>query len=143
MSRGNIRTYSELCKLQTFEERFEYLKLNGVVSQLTFAEYRFVNQEFYASPRWKRIRDQVIVRDLGCDLGVPGYELEDGIYIHHMNPITLEDVEEDSPYLTNPEFIITTSFNTHQAIHYGSSDFLLTLPAERSPWDTCPWRVQK
>lgn len=142
MSRGNIRTYSELCALQTFEERFEYLRLNGVVSQLTFAEYRFINQEFYNSPLWKRIRDQVIIRDLGCDLGVPGYELEDGIYVHHMNPIMLEDIEEDSPYLTNPEFLITTSFNTHQAIHYGSSDFLLTLPAERSPWDTCPWRVR-
>lgn len=144
MSRGHIRSYSELCKLQTFEERFEYLMLGGAVSELTFDSYRYVNQAFYTSTVWRRIRDAVIVRDLGCDLGVPGYDLLDGIYIHHMNPITLDDLEDwDNPYLVDPEFLITTSFNTHQAIHYGSSDFLRSLQTERHPWDTCPWKDNK
>lgn len=136
----HIRTYSELIRIPTFEERYEYLKLNGIVSDVTFGSARWLNQSFYSSKEWRRIRDQVILRDMGRDLAMPGYELDGEIYIHHMNVITLEDLENYTPLVYNPEYLITTSFTTHQAIHYGSSDQLPSLPVERYPGDTCPWK---
>lgn len=139
MSTSRIRCYSELVRIPTFRERYEYLKLNGVVSEMTFGGNRYINQAFYQTREWQRVRQKVILRDMACDLGIPGYELDSGIYIHHMNPITLEDLEEANDFVFNPEYLITTSFRTHQAIHYGSSDQLPSLPIERRPGDTCPW----
>lgn len=135
-----IRTYSELIKLPTFEERYRYLRLYGVVGKDTFGFDRYLNQLFYTSELWRSIRDQVIIRDNGCDLGLEGYDIFDRIIVHHMNPITVEDLEKESDYLLNPEFLISTSFNTHNAIHYGDERLLKTAPIERSMNDTCPWR---
>ena len=136
-----IRTYTELSKLQTFEERFEYLRLDGEVGKDTFGFDRIFNQKFYRSVEWKRIRDQVIIRDNGCDLGVLGHEIYgQRILIHHMNPISLEDLERKTEILMNPEYLITTIHNTHNAIHYGDADLLIKLPKERSKNDTCPWK---
>lgn len=135
-----IRTYTELSKLTTFEERFRYLQLSGVVGRDTFGFDRYLNQVFYRSQRWKRVRDEVIIRDNGCDLGVEGYEIHGRIIIHHMNPITIEDIEKDSANLLNPEFLICTVHNTHNAIHYGDESLLITAPIERTRFDTCPWR---
>lgn len=136
-----IRTYTELSKLKTFEERFEYLRLDGKVGKETFGFDRIFNQIFYRSVEWKRVRDQVIIRDCGCDLGVPGHEIYgQRILIHHMNPISLEDLERRSEILMNPEYLITTIHNTHQAIHYGDEDLLIKLPRERTKNDTCPWK---
>lgn len=135
-----IRTYSELKALPTFEERYEYLRLDGRVGVDTFGFDRYLNQVFYRSAVWKRIRDQVIIRDNGCDLGVEGYDIRDRILIHHMNPITVEDIENESEFLLNPEYLICVTHNTHNAIHYGSKDLLVTAPIERRPNDTCPWR---
>lgn len=135
-----IRTYSELIALPTFEERYRYLKLNGSVGKDTFGFDRYINQKFYRSKEWKHIRDQVIVRDNGCDLGVEGYEIHGRIYIHHMNPILLQDVLDQTEFLLNPDFLITTTFRTHNAIHYGDEDLLLLAPVERTKNDTCPWK---
>lgn len=135
-----IRTYSELKAIPTFEERYEYLRLDGRVGVDTFGFDRYLNQVFYRSAVWKRIRDQVIIRDNGCDLGVEGYDIRDRILIHHMNPITVEDIENESEFLLNPEYLICVTHNTHNAIHYGSKDLLVTAPIERRPNDTCPWR---
>lgn len=136
-----IRTYTELSKLKTFEERFEYLCLNGEVGKETFGFDRIFNQKFYRSVEWRRIRDQVIIRDCGCDLGAPGHEIYgQRILIHHMNPISLEDLERRTEILMNPEYLITTIHNTHQAIHYGDADLLIKLPRERTKNDTCPWK---
>lgn len=136
-----LRTYTELLKLKTFEERFEYLRLGGLVGKKTFGFDRIFNQEFYRSVEWKRVRDQVIIRDCGCDLGVLGHEIYgQRILIHHMNPISLEDLERRSEILMNPEYLITTIHNTHQAIHYGDADLLIKLPRERTKNDTCPWK---
>lgn len=135
-----IRTYSELSKLQTFEERFEYLKLDGRIGESTFGFDRYMNQIFYRSSKWKSIRDFVIIRDNGCDLGVEGFEIYGKILIHHMNPITIRDIEIESAYLMDPEFLICTVLNTHNAIHYGDKNLLPVLPVERSRNDTCPWR---
>ena len=136
-----IRTYTELSKLQTFEERFEYLRLNGEVGKNTFGFDRIFNQKFYRSAEWKRTRDQVIIRDNGCDLGVLGHEIYgQRILIHHMNPISLEDLERKIEILMNPEYLVTTIHNTHNAIHYGDADLLIKLPRERSKNDTCPWK---
>ena len=135
-----IRTYSELIKLPTFEERYRYLRLYGVVGKDTFGFDRYLNQLFYTSELWRSVRDQVIIRDNGCDLGLEGYDIFDRIIVHHMNPITVEDLEKESDYLLNPEFLISTSFNTHNAIHYGDERLLMTAPIERSMNDTCPWR---
>ena len=136
-----IRTYTELSKLKTFEERFEYLRLDGQVGKETFGFDRIFNQTFYRSVEWRRTRDQVIIRDYGCDLGVPGHEIYgQRILIHHMNPISLEDLERRSEILMNPEYLITTIHNTHQAIHYGDTDLLIKLPRERTKNDTCPWK---
>lgn len=137
---GMIRTYSELIQLPTFEERFEYLRLDGAVGTETFGLDRYLNQLFYKSKEWLSVRDEVITRDNGCDLGVEGYEIHGRILIHHMNPISVEDILQHSDYLLNPEYLISTIHNTHNAIHYGDKSLLVTGPIERSKNDTCPWR---
>lgn len=136
-----IRSYTELSKLKTFEERFEYLRMDGEVGQDTFGFDRVFNQKFYASNEWKRIRDKVIIRDNGCDLGVEGYEIQGQRFvIHHLNRITLDDIEKRTEILLNPEYLITTTHLTHNAIHYGDENRLARKPIERSKNDTCPWR---
>ena len=135
-----IRTYSELMRLPTFEERFRYLKLDGLVGKDTFGFDRYLNQEFYRSKEWKEVRDFVIVRDNGCDLGVDGYEIVGRIYIHHMNPITVNDIVHSSDFLLNPDYLVCVSHNTHNAVHYGDEDLLVTAPVERRKNDTCPWK---
>lgn len=136
-----IRTYDELSKLKTFEDRFEYLKLGGQVGKDTFGFDRIFNQRFYRSREWKACRDFVIIRDNGCDLGIDGYEINSqNVIIHHINPISLEDIEKRTDILLNPEYLITTTHKTHNAIHYGDKDLLVTGPIERSKNDTCPWR---
>ena len=135
-----IRTYSELCQLSTFEDRFDYLRLNGSVGKDTFGFDRYLNQQFYRSSEWKRIRDRVILRDNGCDLGVEGYEIRGRILIHHINPISVEDIHTMSDLLMNPEYLICVSHRTHNAIHYGDESLIITAPIERTQNDTCPWR---
>lgn len=136
-----IRCYTDLSQLQTFEERFEYLRLNGVVGRDTFGFDRIFNQRFYTSPEWRRVRDAVIVRDNGCDLGVNGHEIYgQRIIIHHLNPFRLEDLEERADVLLDPEFLITTIHSTHNAIHYGDASQIVTAPLVRTQNDTCPWR---
>ena len=136
----NIRSYSELIKLSTFEERYEYLRLCGEVGKETFGFDRYLNQQFYKSDEWKSIRDTVIVRDNGCDLGIEGRNIYGRILIHHMNPITKDDILNRSEFLLNPEYLICTMKNTHDAIHYGDDMLLVKDPIERSRNDTCPWR---
>ena len=135
-----IRTYSELCQIPSYKERFEYLKLDGVVGKATFGSKRYLNQKFYTSDGWKRVRDIVIVRDLGCDLGFPGYDIYGQIQVHHMNPMIVEDVISHSSEILNPEFLICTSYQTHKAIHYGTEEMLVLPPVERTKNDTCPWK---
>lgn len=136
----SIKTYSELITLPTFEERFKYLQLNGSVGRDTFGFDRYMNQVLYRSQKWKRVRDEVIIRDNGCDLACEGYEIHGRIIIHHMNPLTMEDIEKETEFLFDPEFLISTTHNTHNAIHYGDENLLITMPVERSKYDTCPWR---
>lgn len=135
-----IRTYSELITIPTFRERYEYLRLQGSVGEETFGFDRYLNQIFYRSRKWKSIRDHVIIRDNGCDLGVEGYDIHGKILIHHLNPITIRDIELETDFLLNPEFLICTTHNTHNAIHYGDSNLLVTEPIVRTRNDTCPWR---
>lgn len=135
-----IRTYSELRTYKTFIDRYNYLKLRGSVGIETFGFDRYLNQVLYRSRRWRRTRDGIILRDNGCDLGVEGYDIYDKIIIHHMNPLTIEDIEDDVDEIYDPEFLISVSFNTHQAIHYGDENLLPKEPIERKPYDTCPWR---
>ena len=138
-----IRTYSDLIQLPTFEERFRYLALNGRVGQDTFGYERYLNQMVYKNYKWKALRDQIIIRDGGCDLAVEGYDINDKIYIHHMNPITAEDIENNSEFMWNPEYLICVSFDTHNAIHYGDESYLTRKQViERSPNDTIPWKQQ-
>ena len=138
-----LRTYSELCKFSTFEERYEYLKLGGRVGIETFGHDRELNQALYHSEYWRTVvRPAIVSRDGGYDLGVIGCEICGSITIHHMNPITIEDVENDADWIYDPEFLICTSFYTHQAIHYGDSSLLPKEPIERKPFDTCPWRIR-
>lgn len=136
----SIRTYSELIKLPTFIERFEYLRLDGIIGEETFGFDRYLNQLFYKSKEWLRIRDEVIVRDNGCDLAIPDREIHGRIIVHHMNPINIEDVLYRKKDILDPEFLVCTIKNTHNAIHYGDSDLLITEPIERTKNDTCPWR---
>ena len=136
----SIKTYSELILLPTFEDRFRYLRLNGSVGKETFGFDRYMNQIFYRSQKWKSVRDYVIIRDNGCDLGVVGYEIHGRVLIHHMNPITLKDIERESEFLLDPEYLITTVHNTHNAIHFGDESLLVKAPIERTMYDTCPWR---
>lgn len=136
-----IRTYSELITLPTFEERYQYLKLNGVVGEETFGFDRYLNQAFYQrDPEWLKVRDYVIVRDNGCDLGIPDREIYGKILVHHMNPISKEDILKRSSFLLNPEYLICTIKSTHDAIHYGDENLLFTAPIERRPNDCCPWK---
>ena len=137
-----IRTYTELSRIQTFEGRYDYLRLSGSVGEETFGFDRVFNQKFYSSYEWKRIRNYVITRDLGCDLGIPGHEINeyDKIFIHHMNPISLDDIERRTEILLDPEFLITTIHNTHNAIHYGTKEILVVAPVIRTKNDTIPWR---
>lgn len=135
-----IRTYSELSKLNTFEERYRYLKLNGAVGEETFGFDRFINQILYKSPEWKQCRRDIIIRDNGCDLGCEGFEVRGRILIHHISPITVDDIVNRNPKVFDPENLILTSHNTHNAIHYGDENLLIKAPIERSKNDTCPWR---
>ena len=138
--KNSIRTYSELITIPTFEERFEYLKLNGSVGLETFGHDRYLNQILYNSPEWRRFRPEIIVRDNGCDLACEGYEIFGKILIHHINPITAKDILNRNPKVFDPENVITTVHNTHNAIHYGDENLLITAPIERSRNDTCPWK---
>lgn len=134
-----IKTHSELFRFETFEERFEYLKLTGSVGHTTFGFDRYLNQQFYQSHAWKTARRHVIVRDSGCDLGVQGYEIHADILIHHMNPISADDIIHGEEWITDPEFLITTTHNTHNAIHYGDKSLLPAPVLERRPGDTKLW----
>lgn len=138
---NKLRCYSELIKLKTFEERFKYLKLDSKVGEETFGFDRWLNQAFYKSKEWQMIRDDVIARDLGCDLGIQDREIiNEIILIHHMNPISKEDIINKTDFLLNPEYLITTIDNTHRAIHYGNEEMLYKPPIERFKNDQCPWR---
>lgn len=136
-----IRSYSELSKLETFEERYEYLRLDGAVGEETFGFDRYLNQRFYQNdPEWKRSRRIVILRDLGCDLGIEGRDIHGKIIVHHMNPITKDDLINRTKFLLDPEYLICTLDSTHNAIHYGDEQLLMKGPVERTRNDTCPWR---
>lgn len=134
------RSYRELRKFLTFEERFDYLSLKGNVGESTFGFDRYLNQQLYRSREWRRTRDLVIIRDNACDLAMPGYEIEFQILIHHMNPISIEDIESDNQDIFDPEFLICTTYNTHRAIHFGDESLLPKPPIVRSPHDTTLWR---
>ena len=134
-----IRTYSELSQLETFEERYRYLRLQDVVGRSTFGFDRLINQRFYHSNEWKKLRSFVITRDNGCDLGILGYEIYSGLLIHHMNPISLDDIRDGGDLLFNPEYLITTTLQTHNAIHYGDETLLPRGPVERTKGDTTLW----
>ena len=140
VTKMSIRTYSELIALPSYEERYKYLQLNGQVGIDTFGFDRYINQNFYRSKEWKRLRDQIIVRDNGCDLAMEGYEIYGRVLIHHMNPITIADIEIMSDCLLNPEYLICVTHRTHNAIHYGDESQICTGPIERRPNDTCPWK---
>jgi hypothetical protein len=133
------RSYSELRHLETFGERFDYLKLGGRVGRETFGYDRWINRQFYTSVQWRQLRHFVISRDMGCDLGVDGYDIFSGLVIHHMNPITVEDLEHGNADVLDPEFLITTSHRTHNAIHYGDAKLLPRDFTERKPGDTTLW----
>lgn len=134
-----IRTYSELIKLKTFEERYEYLRLGGSVGRSTFGFDRYLNQMLYTSSRWRSLRDHIIIRDNACDLGIKDREILSKIIIHHMNPITPDDIRYARDHVFDPEFLISTSNNTHNAIHFGDESLLYILPPERKPGDTSLW----
>ena len=136
----SIKTYSELILLPTFEERFKYLQLNGRVGNDTFGFDRYINQKFYRSAEWKRIRDYIIIRDNGCDLAADGHEIHGRILIHHINPITISDIKFSTEYLMNPDYLICVTHNTHNAIHYGDEKQIITGPIVRTKNDTCPWK---
>ena len=135
------RTYSELIEIPTFEERYKYLKLSGVIGEETFGFDRYLNQVFYHSSEWKKIRNEVILRDNGCDLAFEGYDIFGKVLIHHMNPITLKDIAQRNLEILNPEYLICVSLDTHNAIHYGDDSKIITVvPTIRTANDTCPWR---
>lgn len=133
-----IRRYSELCKLDTFNSRFKYLSVKGIVGSETFGHERYLNQRFYTSKEWRSIRNYVIDRDQGCDLGLPGYEIYGQIVVHHMNPILADDIIHSTDFLMNPDFLICVSPATHNALHYGENPIDQVI--ERKPNDTCPWK---
>lgn len=133
------RRYSELVNLESFDERFEYLKLGGGVGRETFGFDRYVNQQFYTSYEWKRVRNQVILRDNGCDLGVFGYEIHVELLVHHMNPMTVDDIRNHAEWILNPDFLITTCHATHNALHYGTPSPYPKVVLDRSPGDTRLW----
>jgi hypothetical protein len=134
-----IRTYSELRRLETLEDRFRYLSLRGEVGKTTFGYDRWINQQFYTSTQWRNMRNHVIARDIGRDLGVEGYEIHDRIYIHHMNPMTAEQIQDADPRVLDPEFLICVTHKTHNAIHYGDEGLLPKPLVERRPGDTTLW----
>ena len=136
----DIKTYSELMSLSSFEDRYRYLKLDGVVGRETFGYDRYLNQILYTSDEWKAFRRKIIIRDNGCDLGCDGFEIPTRITIHHIDPITVDDVLKRHPKVFDPENVISVSHNTHMAIHYGDESLLITSPPERTANDTCPWR---
>lgn len=136
-----IRTYSELIRIPTFDERFEYLKLGGVIGHKTFGTERYLNQVIYRSPQWKQARNTVIIRDNSFDLGVEDYEIFDKVIVHHMNPITVEEAFNWDPKIFDPEFLITVSDRTHRAITYGDKKLLPRVVMSRSQNDTCPWKT--
>ena len=136
-----IRCYTELIQLPTFKERYEYLRLGGIVGKDTFGFDRYLNQKFYHSPEWKAIRRDIIIRDGGRDLAMEGYELQNNIYIHHMNPMVPSDLIEVPDWILDPEYLICVSKRTHDAIHFGDASILPQLPMERTPNDTCPWKI--
>lgn len=136
----SIRTYSELITLQTFEERYQYLRLSGQVGKETFGFDRWLNQRFYKDPKWRSVRDDVIIRDNGCDLGIEGRDIRSFIVVHHMNPITQEDILERRSILFDPENLICVTDRTHKAIHYGNEELLDKGPVIRTKNDTCPWK---
>jgi hypothetical protein len=136
-----IRTYTELQRLRTFEERYKYLQLRGVVGESTFGFDRYLNQLLYSAGRWKRTRDKIIIRDNACDLGMDGYDIHNKILVHHMNPITMEDIELERDTVYDPEFLICTCMDTHNAIHFGDESLLPKLPVQRKRNDTCPWKL--
>lgn len=138
--RTRILTYSELIRLPTFEERFRYLQLHGRVGQDTFGFDRYMNQRLYHSIEWKRVTQEVIIRDNGCDLGIEGREIHGKILVHHMNPIDQNDILDRTDFLFNPEYLISTCKQTHDMIHYGDERGLMKEPVIRRPNDTCPWR---
>lgn len=138
-----IKKYSDLILIPTFEERLEYLKLNGIVGKETFGFSRYINQQFYHLKEWHQFRDKVIIRDNGCDLGVDGYEIYSRIIIHHINPITYEDIVNRNKCVFDLENVITTQLSTHNAIHYCSDNFYINKPIQRFKNDTCPWLVEK
>lgn len=135
-----MKTYTELITIPTFEERFQYLKLDGVVGQSTFGYDRYLNQILYHSDEWKRFRRDIIVRDNGCDLACEGFDIQIRPLIHHINPITVEDVLNRHPKVFDPDNVITTTYTTHRAIHYGDASQLIIAPIIRTPNDTCPWK---
>lgn len=135
-----FRTYSELILLPSFKERFRYLKLDGVVGKETFGYERWLNQELYHSAEWKRFRDQILIRDNGCDLGVEGFEIRGAAIIHHLNPISFDDILHRNPCVFDPENAVCAQLRTHNAIHYGDERLLIITPTERTPNDTCPWK---
>lgn len=137
-----IKTYDDLCELDTFNERYKFLKDNSIgdVGADTFGDLRYLNQQFYSSREWKRIRDIVILRDNGCDLGIQGMDIVGPVYIHHINPITPEDIIYQTPYLKDPKYLISMSQTTHNTLHYRKNDPLLEDYSERRPGDTCPWK---
>ena len=140
VSKLQVRTYSELRHIKSFIERYHYLRLAGIVGESTFGFDRYINQLFYNSKRWRKTRDGIIIRDNGCDLGVEGHDINDRILIHHMNPISQEDIELDREWIYDPNFLICSSSNTHTAIHYSDESLLPKLPIIRRKNDTCPWR---
>jgi hypothetical protein len=136
---SKVRSYSELKRILSFEGRFEYLMLYGQVGEATFGFDRWVNQQFYTSRSWQQVRNHVIVRDYGCDLGMVGYDIRRGLLVHHMNPMTPDDIKHGETWILDPEFLITTSKATHNAIHYGDASLLSLPPVERQPGDTRLW----
>ena len=136
---SRVRSYTELRKHSTFEERFAYLSMPGEVGAATFGFDRWINQQFYRSREWKRAREFVIVRDEGCDLGIPGYDIHADLLVHHMNPVTADDLIRGEEWVLDPEFLITTTHRTHNAIHYGDASLLRRAPVERRPGDTKLW----
>lgn len=136
-----VKTYQELSYLKTFEERFRYLKLGGKVGTETFGFDRYLNQQFYQSYQWKRLRDQIIIRDDGCDLGISDRPIQGRVLIHHLNPVSRRDIIQQSEFLLNPDYLVCVSHDTHNAIHYGDEGLLITMPPERQRNDTCPWKL--
>lgn len=134
-----IRKYSELRRLPTFEERFDYLSMPGEVGEVTFGFDRWMNQNFYRSREWRQVRDYVVYRDEACDLGIPGYEIRSRLLVHHMNPMTPNDIKQGKAWVLDPEFLITTTHTTHNAIHYGDASLIPRAPVDRRPGDTKLW----